>query len=109
LQAVEIRLEEALDNLKEAVEFYLDNAITAFTSTHKIASTFDVTKPRNELRGIVPRWGSRVGMSADGGGVGDWDMGTRINITQLWGLYFNPIIDHLRPISSPFSSIFPQS
>jgi len=29
--------------------------------------------------------------------------------TQLWGLYFNPIIDHLRPISSPFSSIFPQS
>ena len=28
LQAVEIRLEEALDNLKEAVEFYLDNAIT---------------------------------------------------------------------------------
>jgi len=30
-------------------------------------------------------------------------------LTQLWGLYFNPIIDHLRPISSPFSSIFPQS
>ena len=28
---------------------------------------------------------------------------------QLWGLYFNPIIDHLHPISSPFSSIFPQS
>ena len=62
MQAVEIRLEEALDNLKEAVEFYLDNAITlgiikdvdtAFTSTHKIASTFDVTKPRNELRGIL--------------------------------------------------------
>lgn len=80
LQAVEIRLEEALDNLKEAVEFYLDNAITlgiikdvdtAFTSTHKIASTFDAptTPPRNELWGIVPRWGSRVGMSVDGGGV----------------------------------------
>ena len=97
MQAVEIRLEEALDNLKEAVEFYLDNAITlgiikdvdtAFTSTHKITSTFDVTKPRNELRGIVPRWGSRVGMSADGGGVGEWDMGTRINIKTVPYEYF---------------------
>ena len=64
LQAVEIRLEEALDNLKEAVEFYLDNAITlgiikdvdtAFTSTHKTASTFDAPAepPRSEERGIL--------------------------------------------------------
>ena len=46
------------------VEFYLDNAIalgiikdvdTAFTSTHKTASTFDVptTPPRTKVRGIL--------------------------------------------------------
>jgi hypothetical protein len=29
--------------------------------------------------------------------------------TQLWGLYFNPIIDCLRPISAPSTRIFPQS
>jgi len=29
--------------------------------------------------------------------------------TQLWELYFNPIIACLRPISSPFPLIFPQS
>jgi len=29
----------------------------------------EVTKPRIKMRGIVPRWGSRVGMSVDGGGV----------------------------------------
>ena len=62
LQAVEIRLEEALDNLKEAVEFYLDNAITAFTSTHKIASTFDAptTPPRAMNCGASYLAGGRV-------------------------------------------------
>ncbi|MEA1905873.1 MAG: ATP-binding protein [Euryarchaeota archaeon] len=29
--------------------------------------------------------------------------------TQLWGLYFNPIIACLHPISPLFSSIFPRS
>jgi len=29
--------------------------------------------------------------------------------TQLWELYINPIINHLRPISAPSSHIFPQS
>jgi len=29
--------------------------------------------------------------------------------TQLWELYFNPLIACLCPISSPFSPIFPQS
>ena len=29
--------------------------------------------------------------------------------TQLWELYFNPIIAYLRLISAPFSLIFPQS
>jgi len=73
LQAVEIRLEEALDNLKEAVEFYLDNAITlgiikdadtAFTSTHKIASTFDVTDPGlryTQVQGIRGAGGRAMG------------------------------------------------
>ena len=31
----------------------------------------EVTIPRNELRGIMTRGGSRVGASADGGGVGN--------------------------------------
>ena len=43
--------EEALNNLKEAVELYLDNAVelgiledlyTALTSSHKFTSTFEV-------------------------------------------------------------------
>nr|QNO49116.1 hypothetical protein CPECMPGB_00036 [Methanosarcinales archaeon ANME-2c ERB4]QNO49153.1 hypothetical protein DBBAIPCH_00036 [Methanosarcinales archaeon ANME-2c ERB4] len=88
-----------------------DSPITAIEATK-------ISKARKEAKGEIiqqlldesSKKLDEIGLQLDESAIrqANEDISTELE-TQLWELYINPIINHLRPISASSSHIFPQS